>query len=143
MVHAGASRSTAATAHARAVDHRARRAACARLGWSLAMLALAIPAAFASDVAFSPSTERARNLVRLVRQDCGACHGLQLTGGLGPALTPAALREWSADNLAATILHGRAGTPMPPWSRFVSADEAGWIARRLLEGFPQEAASAR
>jgi cytochrome c55X len=27
---------------------------------------------------------RQRELIRMVRQDCGSCHGLQLTGGLGP-----------------------------------------------------------
>jgi cytochrome c55X len=106
------------------------------------VLALAATAAFASD-AFSPSPEREQKLVRMVRQDCGSCHGLQLTGGLGPAVTPGALRDWPAENLATTILLGRPGTPMPPWSSFVSADEAGWIARGLLEGFPQEGARSR
>jgi cytochrome c55X len=90
-----------------------------------------------------PALQRRQQLVRLVRQDCGSCHGLQLTGGLGPALTPAALRDWPTDSLAATILHGRPGTPMPPWKSFVTEDEANWIARRLREGFPQEASPPR
>ena len=30
---------------------------------------------------------RQSQLIRMVRQDCGSCHGIQLTGGLGPALT--------------------------------------------------------
>ena len=106
------------------------------------LLAFAATAACASD-AFSPSPERQQKLIHMVRQDCGSCHGMQLTGGLGPALTPAALHDRSSDNLAATILHGRPGTPMPPWSTFVSADEAEWIARRLLEGFPHEKGAAR
>ncbi len=33
----------------------------------------------------------ARRLEHLLTQDCGACHGLHLTGGLGPPLTP---RPW-------------------------------------------------
>jgi cytochrome c55X len=90
-----------------------------------------------------PTPQRQQKLVRMVRQDCGSCHGLHLTGGLGPALTPAALRDWSTEGLATTILQGRPGTPMPPWKTFVSEDEASWIARRLREGFPQESRSAQ
>ena len=37
-----------------------------------AILMLLTPAAVAAD----PSPERARELVRMVRQDCGSCHGL-------------------------------------------------------------------
>jgi len=123
--------------------HRLTAAVGAPRAWMCSpLLTLAATAVIAGD-AFAPSPQREQKLVRMVRQDCGSCHGLKLTGGLGPALTPAALREWSADNLAATILHGRPGTPMPPWSTFVSADEAGWIARRLLEGFPQEGTVSR
>jgi cytochrome c55X len=75
-------------------------------------------------------------LARLVRHDCGSCHGLRLTGGLGPALTSAALQGKPAAYLQAVILSGRAGTAMPPWSPFLTQAEAAWIAERLLEGFP-------
>ena len=85
-----------------------------------------------------PAQERERALVRMVRQDCGSCHGMQLTGGLGPALTPQALQGMPAESLAATIYHGRPGTPMPPWKAMLSEQEADWIAQRLLAGFPQE-----
>ena len=83
---------------------------------------------------------RSGELVRLVRQDCGSCHGMRLTGGLGPALTPAALREKPAESLKLTILQGRPGTPMPGWSRFLSDEEAGWIVSRLISGFPLDEA---
>lgn len=82
----------------------------------------------------APAPERQRELVRLVRQDCGSCHGMRLTGGLGPALTPQALAGKPGESLAATIVHGRAGTAMPPWRRFVSDDEAAWIAAVLQDG---------
>jgi len=85
-----------------------------------------------------PAQEREQALVRMVRQDCGSCHGMQLTGGLGPALTPQALQGMPAESLAATIYHGRPGTPMPPWKAMLSEQEADWIAQRLLAGFPQE-----
>ncbi len=80
--------------------------------------------------------QRQNELVRLVRQDCGSCHGMQLTGGLGPALTPEALRDKPAAALVSTILHGRTGTPMPPWKSFVSESEAAWIVDGLQKGFP-------
>jgi cytochrome c55X len=81
---------------------------------------------------------REAQLVRMVRQDCGSCHGMQLTGGLGPALTREALADKPAESLAAVIYHGRPGTPMPPWRSMLSADEAQWIAERLRAGFPDE-----
>ncbi|MDR1968828.1 MAG: cytochrome c, partial [Burkholderiaceae bacterium] len=62
-----------------------------------------------------PMTGRQIELVRLVRQDCGACHGMRLTGGLGPAVTAQALPGRTPDSVSATILYGRPGTPMPGW----------------------------
>ena len=85
----------------------------------------------------APSPERRRELVHLVRQDCGSCHGMTLQGGLGPPLTPAALRDRPVDSMVATIYGGRPGTPMPPWHRFLSEAEARWIVEQLRAGFPQ------
>lgn len=85
-----------------------------------------------------PSAARERQLVHLVRQDCGACHGLTLRGGLGNALTPEALRDKPASSLVATVLHGRPGTAMPPFASMLSADEALWIVTHLKKGFPHE-----
>jgi len=104
------------------------RAASFWLGTSLALAAGGAAAA-------TPALEEAR-LVRLVRHDCGSCHGLTLNGGLGPALTPGALAGKPADYVREMILHGRNGTAMPPWAPFLSHAEADWIARRLLTGFP-------
>lgn len=100
-------------------------------------LALLVPLACAGQTA-TVDAPRAGELVRMVRQDCGSCHGMRLTGGLGPALTPAALRELPLESLTATIYHGRPGTPMPPWRAMVNENEARWIAQRLQQGFPQE-----
>lgn len=86
-----------------------------------------------------PQAPRRQELVRMVRQDCGSCHGMRLTGGLGPALTPSALADKPVESLAATIFHGRPGTPMPPWRAMLSAQEAQWIAEQLQAGFPAEA----
>ena len=84
----------------------------------------------------APDATRSAELVRMVRQDCGSCHGMHLTGGLGPPLTPAALADKPAPSMAATIFHGRPGTPMPPWRSFVTEAEALWIAEQLAAGFP-------
>ncbi len=84
-----------------------------------------------------PALERQKQLVHLVRQDCGSCHGLSLKGGLGPPLTPEILREKPAESLVATIYGGRPGTPMPPWHRFLTESEAEWVVAQLLQGFPE------
>jgi cytochrome c55X len=94
-------------------------------------VATVVPAAL-GDVA--PDAARRGELVNLVRQDCGSCHGMTLKGGLGPALTRERLRDKPPGSLSATILYGRPGTPMPPWRAFVSSSEADWIVRQLQEG---------
>ena len=78
------------------------------------------------------SEERAKQLQNLLIQDCGSCHGLQMKGGLGPALLPENLDGKSAEFLSAVILYGRPGTAMPPWNALLSASEANWMAERLL-----------
>lgn len=97
-------------------------------------------AAFATDhVAISNTSipaARRGELVFLVRQDCGSCHGMTLNGGLGPSLQPDALNGKSADYLKSIILHGRPDTAMPPWQRFLNDAEAEWIVSNLQKGFP-------
>lgn len=120
-----------AAVQARAVQALALAALPALLGWPGAQAG--------SDAATGVPPERMRQLVHVVRQDCGACHGMQLKGGLGPALTPEALAGKPAAALAAVIVHGRPGTPMPPWRSMLTEADAQWIAEQLLAGFPQEA----
>jgi cytochrome c55X len=108
-----------------------------KMRFSLAFIAPLLPAlVFAQPMA--PSPERQRELVHLVRQDCGSCHGMTLQGGLGSPLTPEALRDKPVDSLIATIYGGRPGTPMPPWHRFLTEAEAGWVVEQLLQGFPAQ-----
>ncbi len=89
-----------------------------------------------------PALERQGQLLRMLRQDCGSCHGMKLTGGLGPALTAEALQGKPWQSLAATIYHGRPGTPMPPWKSMLSAEEADWLALQLLSPASQDAGIA-
>jgi len=88
--------------------------------------------------AAEPDAARQSELVRMVRQDCGSCHGMTLQGGLGLPLTPEALRDKPADGLVATVVFGRPGTAMPPWRTILSEPEVEWIVSRLMQGFPEE-----
>ncbi|MEM7641997.1 MAG: cytochrome c [Pseudomonadota bacterium] len=72
-------------------------------------------------------------LAHLVIQDCGSCHGLKLTGGLGRAITPEALAGHTVEGLQDIILDGIPGTAMPPWRPLLTEAEAAWIAAYLLE----------
>lgn len=98
----------------------------------LALTAVAVGTARAE----APSAAQQQELVRLVRQDCGSCHGMTLKGGLGPALLPADLAGKPTDSLVATILQGRPGTAMPGWSRFMTEADAEWVVARLQSSFP-------
>jgi len=79
----------------------------------------------------SVSAERRDELRTLVHQDCGSCHGMRLSGGLGPALSPEALQDRNTEFLAITIREGRPGTPMPPWKTLLSEADIEWIVEYL------------
>lgn len=74
------------------------------------------------------------DLERLVRQDCGSCHGMTLKGGLGPDLRAARLAGRDKAEIARIILDGVPGTAMPPWRPLLSEGEALWIANYLMSG---------
>lgn len=108
---------------------------------ALSAAALALSSVFSPAAADSlvqpPAPERQKELVRFVRQECGFCHGLQLTGGLGSPLTAQALADKPREAIEATILYGRTGTAMPGWTPHLSETDAVWIAAQLQKGFPQ------
>jgi len=101
---------------------------------ALLLLAAWLPAAALA----APPLARQAELLRTLRQDCGSCHGMRLTGGLGPALTAQALQERPLESLVATIYQGRPGTPMPPWRGLITENEVRWLAERLQAGVPPE-----
>ncbi|HNQ04001.1 MAG TPA: cytochrome c [Thiobacillaceae bacterium] len=110
---------------------------CARLAALCGLLlSLALTPARADSAV--PDSARQKELTHFVRQECGFCHGLRLTGGLGSALTAEAMRDRPFEAMVDTILHGRGGTAMPGWASFLTEDEARWIVQRLQEGFPNE-----
>jgi cytochrome c55X len=94
------------------------------------LAAMAVWGAASADIA----PQRQLELRHLLQHDCGSCHGMRLTGGLGPPLTPASLAHKAAPDLAATIRYGRPGTPMPPWSGLLSAEEARWLVELMKTG---------
>jgi len=90
---------------------------------------------FASQlVSADISTTRQTELMYLLKQDCGSCHGMTLKGGLGPALLPETLNGKPRQLLVTTILEGRTGTAMPPWKAMLTQDEAEWITVQLQQG---------
>jgi len=101
-----------------------------RFGQCAWLIAGLLPVVVLADI----PVVRQQALRHLLAQDCGSCHGLTLQGGLGPALTREALAGKSPEMLRAVILHGRPGTPMPPWQPFMSETEAAWLVQQLLDG---------
>jgi cytochrome c55X len=103
----------------------------ARAAFCLAILiASAVPAWAGEDV--SPS--RQKELLYLLQQDCGSCHGLTLKGGLGSPLLPANLADKPDAALVEVIMHGLPGTPMPPWRFLLREAEAAFLVRAMKSG---------
>jgi cytochrome c55X len=101
---------------------------------TLGVLATLVAAPAAIVSAQGEETAASARLSSLVRQDCGSCHGLTLKGGLGKPLTAESLEAWDRDQLAAIILDGVPGTPMPPWRPLLTEADARAIADMLKEG---------
>jgi len=99
-----------------------------------AVIALAASLASASAYANDYSKLSGDALRDFVRQDCGACHGLTLKGGLGRPLTADNLADLDVATISNIVLHGIPGTAMPPWAGLLTAEQADWIARQLKEG---------
>lgn len=93
----------------------------------LVFLALSTPAGAAIGV------ERQAELLYFLKHDCGSCHGLTRSGGLGSPLLPEVLAERSDDDLTEVIMEGLPGTPMPPWKDLLTEEEARWLVRAIKE----------
>ncbi len=87
----------------------------------------------AADAA-TPDVARQQQLLHLLKQDCGSCHGMTLKGGLGPDLLADRMASLPRELLVTTIAKGRPGTPMPPWENLLSADDIGWLVDQLQRG---------
>ena len=80
------------------------------------------------------SSERQAELIYMVQQDCGSCHGMTLKGGLGPSLLPERVSVLPEQYLIEAVTHGRQGTPMPPWEPILTKNEIKWIVEQLQLG---------
>ena len=98
--------------------------------YTVSCLLLLLPPLASADI----SADRQTELLYLLKQDCGSCHGMTLKGGLGPALLPNALQGKPKELLVLTIMEGRSGTAMPPWKAMLTQAEAEWIAQQLQQG---------
>lgn len=103
------------------------------------VIALFVPVVtgLAADAIWASSEltdERIRQLNQMLIHDCGSCHGLTLNGGLGPALTPAAMQGKPTETIRQTIVNGRKGTPMPPFGSMLSGQEIDWLVDAIKDG---------
>lgn len=107
--------------------------------WALAGVLLAFAAVpLKTPAAGEPEALRKDELRYLLKQDCGACHGMSLRGGLGVPLLPDNLAGLSDADLKTAILDGRPGTAMPPWRALLSNDDVDWLIHLLRDGGPHE-----
>lgn len=94
------------------------------------LLVTSAHAAYAEPV----SPKRAVELERLIRHDCGSCHGMSLKGGLGPDIRASRFDGVPSHAIATLILDGVPGSAMPPWRPLLSEADADWIAAYLTKG---------
>ena len=87
-----------------------------------------------SAAEFDPDTTRQSELLYLLKHDCGSCHGMTRSGGLGPSLLPGDIADRPRSLMVNTVLDGRAGTPMPPWRGQLTEQEARWLVDVLRNG---------
>ena len=82
--------------------------------------------------------QRREEIFYILKHDCGSCHGMTLKGGLGPSLKPDSINKMSTEQIVATIIYGRPGTPMPPWKPFFTEKETHWLAQQLQQGIKED-----
>ena len=97
-------------------------------------LALALALVWLGAAEATADQSLAEYLTNLVKQDCSACHGIDMGGGLGRPLTAEALAEVDTETLKQIILYGIPETAMPGWYGLISESDAAWIAAGLKEG---------
>ena len=85
-------------------------------------------------LAQEPGEQRQAELVYLLHQDCGSCHGMTLKGGLGPSLLPEALDGKPASYLRQVISKGVPDKAMPPWEGILQAQEIDFLVSYLQQG---------
>ena len=100
---------------------------------------LVLPALIYTCPVFASDTqmERQQELLYMLKHDCGSCHGMRLTGGLGPPLTRDALKSKNSSMLMNSITEGHTGTAMPAWKGILNDGDIDWLVSRLREGIQE------
>lgn len=98
-----------------------------------ALFVLAAPAPLQARTPAGISPQRQVELLYFLKHDCGSCHGLTRSGGLGSPLLPENMAGRGDDELTEIIMQGVPGTPMPPWKELLSEPEARWLVRAIKE----------
>ena len=93
-----------------------------RCGFVFLILSL-ISAGVLADSSAEIEPDRRDELVHLLHQDCGSCHGMTLKGGLGPSLLPADLAGKPASYIREVIANGVPEKAMPPWKNILQPRE--------------------
>ena len=91
----------------------------------LGLTAVAVSTAQAAE----PAPARQQELVHLVRQDCGSCHGMRLAGGLGPALLPARLADTAIQPGALERAQAELAALQPLFQLTGAVHAAAWCRR--------------
>lgn len=76
---------------------------------------------------------RQQELIYLLHQDCGSCHGMRLSGGLGPSLLADDMRDKPDSYLRHVIGKGIPDTAMPPWEPILSPQEIDFLVTILKQ----------
>lgn len=77
--------------------------------------------------------KRQQALIYMLHQDCGSCHGMRLTGGLGPALLSPELQQKPDAYLRQVISKGVPNTAMPPWGNILEPAEIDFLVQYLKQ----------
>ena len=101
--------------------------------WVLAVNAFADNSSL-SSVSPPLNDVRKKELMHLLKQDCGSCHGMTMKGGLGPALLPENLAATPDYILENTIKYGRETLAMPAWDGILTSVDIEWLVDQLKQG---------
>lgn len=72
----------------------------------------------------------------LYAEHCGACHGAERLGGMGPALLPGNLKRLRKKRAVGVITNGRPATQMPAFAKKLSAEEIKSLSTYIFEPLP-------
>ena len=85
---------------------------------------------------FAASASGDTAAAELYRQHCGACHGVDRLGGMGPALLPENLKRLKKNTAARVITEGRTATQMPAFDEKLDAQQVQALVELIYTPLP-------